>query len=201
MRPGGAVGVCLDVRDGEAGRFHFGGQEVDWPVVRRGDRVFEWFQLRASEEAECEATARVDAPRKFGERGTDLLGGGMDKRVPGEYPAERSVIDAEGFGFTDPVAHAGIGFSRILDELRNWVDALGVDSEAHEVVRPLARAASHVEHRPLDVARPSFYECQVRRGCMLNAPECFDVLGCPIAVGGSDGFNTIGHEHHFLAGS
>src|SRR5699024_10697267 len=110
-------------------------------------------------------------------------------------------IDTEGFGLTDPVAHAGIGFTRVLDELRNWVDALGVDSEAYKIVSPLACAATHIEYWPLDVARPSFYECQVRRGCMLNAPECCDVLGCAIAVGVSDGLNTISHEHHYLADS
>lgn len=106
----------------------------------------------------------------------------MDEGVPREHAAERTVVDGQGFGSADPVALIREGGPGALDEFRHRIDARDVHAKPGEMVRPLPGAAPNVKHRPIDTARPSLDECQVRRGHVVDATDDLDVLTCSRSI-------------------
>jgi hypothetical protein len=127
---------------------------ADGPEIRGGDGVRERHNGVALEEADEETAARCNASSELAQDRCQLIGGKVDDGVPSKDCNCVPVWDIEIAKLPDSEWDRRKSCFRSHDKFLNLIDALRLDTELPEEIRPLPRTASRTDYRPPQVARP-----------------------------------------------
>jgi hypothetical protein len=114
---------------GEPRVFDDAGKRVYRPEIGRGHGMIEWLERGSLEEPDHEPTTWRQAAGELREGCTDLLGLGMDERVPGKDAAQTRVVHAEILGSSQPERRTAVAADGFVDESRYRIDALDVGAQ------------------------------------------------------------------------
>lgn len=178
--------------DDEAGILQHRLERRHWPPVRLHHCVVERLDgVCRIEVAQQQGAARPQDPRELSNRRGDARRVVVDGGEPRQDAAEFVVRLFDCLDAALVESHAGIGCARVLDEVRDEIDAPDGEAEPGEMVGPVPWAASGIEDRAVDGLCPGFDEVQVTAVNGIHRADHMRILGGSGRVRG-------GHIEHFL---
>ena len=178
--------------DDESGSLQHRLERRRWPPVRLHHCVVERLDgVCRIEVAQQQGAARPQDPRELSNRRGDARRVVVDGGEPRQDAAEFVVRLFDCLDAALVESHAGIGCARVLDEVRDEIDAPDGEAEPGEMVGPVPWAASGIEDRAVDGLCPGFDEVQVTAVNGIHRADHMRILGGSGRVRG-------GHIEHFL---
>src|SRR5690606_21635437 len=146
------------------------------PEERRSDGVREAFTGRSVEVADEERPAGSENPSELGEDRRDVLGRGVDQRVPGEDAAERSILAGQSTKRPMMERQLRVPLARGREELLGEVEAVNLSISVVQERRPLSWPACGTQQGPDSGIAPVCDESTIRGNHLPDVAGDIDVL-------------------------
>ncbi len=133
-------------------------------------------ELGPDEVSDRQASACPDTPGELGERHVKLLRRQVDQREPRKDSTETAVPLIKSSGVAEPKLETVVRATRLVDELRHYIDTGDISTSAMEKPCPLPWTATDVDDSAAEPPDPLNQPGPIDVGRRLDVAEQIDVL-------------------------